>query len=155
MKKDFKTYNQKQGDLAAKWYLIDADGLPLGRISTEVAKLLIGKHKPTYTPHFDNGDYVVVVNSDKVLLTGRKEFGKIYYRHSGYIGNLRQLSLNAQRERNSTKIIYKSVGGMLPKNKLKKPRLARLKVYASAEHPHQPQQPTVCALENLKRPKNE
>ena len=149
--KSFKTYNQKKQDLNAKWHLIDVAGLPLGRVATEIAKLLVGKHKPTYTPHLDDGDYVVVINSDKVLLTGRKESDKIYYRHSGYIGNLRQLSLDKQRERNSTKIIYKSVGGMLPKNKLRAGRLGRLKVYVSAEHPHQPQQPVVYELASLKR----
>lgn len=148
--KDVRTYNQKGGDLQAKWHLIDAGALPLGRLASEVAKLLVGKHKPTYTPHLNDGDYVVVINSDALLLTGRKEKDKIYYRHSGYIGNLRALSAGSQRRRNSTKMIYAAVKGMLPKNKLRDPRLGRLKVYPGVEHPHDPQQPAVFEFKSLK-----
>ena len=144
--KPFKTYVQKPAETAAEWHLIDAAGLTLGRLAAEAAKLLVGKHKPTYTPHVDGGDYVVVVNSDLVAVTGRKEEEKIYYRHSGHIGNLRALSLGQQRSKNSTKLIHRAVRGMLPKNKLRPPRLARLKVYAGADHPHEPQKPAAYDL---------
>ena len=149
----FKTYNQKQQDLNAKWYLIDANGLPLGRLATATARLLVGKHKPTYTPHLNDGDCVVVINSDKVTLSGRKETDKIYYRHSGYIGNLRSLSAEQLRAKDSTKMIYLAVRGMLPKNKLRAPRLNRLKIYSATDHPHQPQQPTVYQIPKPKRVK--
>ena len=141
-----KTYSQKVADTAPEWHLIDATSLPLGRLSTEAAKLLTGKHKPTYTPHVNGGDYVVVINSDLIAVTGRKETGKSYWRHSGHIGNLRRLSFGQQRDRNSAKLIQHAVRGMLPKNKLRTERLSRLKVYPGADHPHQPQQPKYYEL---------
>lgn len=147
--KTFKTYNQKATDLKAQWYIVDALDLPLGRLAGEVSKLLVGKHKPTYTPHLNNGDWVIVINSDKFLVTGRKEEDKTYYRHSGYVGNLRQTTLAQQREKDSTKIIYTAIKGMLPKNKLRDLRLSRLKIYKTTDHPHQAQQPNIYKI-NLK-----
>ena len=136
-----KTYSQKPADVTRTWYVVDASNVPLGRLSTEVAKLLMGKHKPTYTPHTDGGDYVVIINSDNVALTGNKETEKTYYRHSGYIGNLRERTAEEQRALDSTKIIRDAVKGMMPKNKLAAGKLERLKVFTGAEHTHTAQQP--------------
>ncbi|MEM6997463.1 MAG: 50S ribosomal protein L13 [Patescibacteria group bacterium] len=141
-----KTFSQKQADVTRSWYIIDASDIPLGRLSTEVATLLTGKKKPTYTPHTDGGDFVVIINADKVKLTGQKETDKVYYRHSGYIGNLRERTAKEQRERNSIKLIEKSVKGMLPKNKLTAGRLERLKVYTDAAHKHEAQKPQTLTI---------
>ena len=136
-----KTFSPKPADITRAWHLIDASKMPLGRLSTQVATLLTGKHKPTYSPHMDSGDFVVIINSDALVVTGNKEEDKIYYRHSGYPGGIKQRTLTEQRGIDSTKVIKTSIKGMLPKNKLQADRLLRLKVYPGAEHPHAGQQP--------------
>ena len=141
-----KTYSQKKGEVSCQWYLIDASTLALGRVATEIAKLLIGKHKPTYTPHINNGDGVIVINSDQLVVTGNKKEEKFYYSHSGHLGNLRQWSLAQQMEKDSREVIYKAVQGMLPKNKLRQERLKRLRVYKTGEHSQEAQQPRTLAL---------
>ena len=137
----FKTFSQKPADVSRRWILIDAKDATLGRVSTQIAKYLIGKYKPTYTPHVDGGDYVVVINASELVVTGAKETDKMYYRHSGFPGGLKERSLKEQRELGSSKIIEKAVKGMLPKNKLAPERLARLRVFGGAEHTHNAQQP--------------
>ena len=146
-----KTYSQKPADVTRAWYVVDATDVPLGRLSTEVSRLLVGKHKPTYTPHTDGGDYIIVINSDKVALTGAKETDKTYYRHSGYIGNLRERTAAEQREKDSRKLISTAIKGMLPKNKLAAGRLERLKIYVDAEHTHAPQQPKEMTIKTGKK----
>lgn len=136
-----KTFSQKPVDVTREWFLVDASELPLGRLATIIADKLIGKNKPTYTPHVDGGDYVVVVNAEKVVVTGNKETGKIYYRHSGFPGGIKDASLAEVREKFPERIIENAVAGMLPKNKLSAARMARLKVFAGAEHTHTAQQP--------------
>ena len=139
--KQIKTYQPKAADLQPNWYLIDAAGMTLGRLASEAAKLLVGKHKPAYAPHLNCGDWVIIVNSNQVVLSGRKEEEKIYYRHSGYPGNLKSSSFNEQQQRDSRKAIRLAIYGMLPKNKLRQLRLERLKVYSAGEHPHAAQKP--------------
>ncbi len=119
-----------------KWYLVDADGKTLGRLSTEIAVLLRGKNKPTFAPHLDMGDYVVVINAEKVHLSGNKEEQKEYIHHTGYIGHLKRRPISRVRATNPTRILNESVAGMIPRNRLKKFILAKLKVYAGSEHPH-------------------
>ena len=137
-----KTYSQKTADISREWFLVDAKELPSGRIATIVANKLIGKSKPTYTPHIDNGDYVVVINAKELVVTGDKETGKIYYRHSGFPGGIKDATLAEVREKYPERIIEKAVQGMLPKNKLSSDRMARLKIFAGAEHAHTAQTPT-------------
>ena len=141
-----KTFSQKPADVARKWYVLDASTAPLGRLSTPAASLLLGKGKPTVTSHVDGGDYVIVINSDKLVVTGKKGTDKIYYKHSGFPGGLTSRTLNEQLELDSTKIIKKAVRGMLPDNKLRPARLERLKIYAGADHTHAPQQPKILDL---------
>ncbi len=136
-----KTYSQKTADVTRKWILIDASKAPLGRTAVVVAKYLTGKYKPTYTPHIDGGDYVVVINAANTVVTGGKEEAKTYYRHSGYPGSLKSLSLSQVRQKNPAKLIEEAVKGMVPKNKLSSLRMARLKVFPGAEHTHAPQKP--------------
>ena len=136
-----KTYSQKTADISREWFLIDAADAPLGRISTQIAKYLIGKYKPTYTPHVDNGDYVVVINAEKLIVTGNKETGKVYYRHSGFPGGIKDATLKEVREKYPERIIEAAVKGMIPRNKLASGRMARLKVFAGAEHAHTAQTP--------------
>lgn len=136
-----KTFSQKTADVSREWFLVDASELPLGRIATIIADKLIGKNKPTYTPHVDGGDYVVVINAEKVVVTGDKENQKIYYRHSGFPGGIKDATLAEVREKAPTRIIEAAVAGMLPKNKLSGGRMARLKVFVGAEHAHTAQQP--------------
>ncbi|MFZ1258105.1 MAG: 50S ribosomal protein L13 [Candidatus Saccharimonas sp.] len=138
---DFKTFSQKTTDVSRRWILIDAKDAPLGRVATEVAKYLIGKYKPTYTPHIDAGDYVVVINAAGVPVTGDKETGKVYYRHSGFPGGIKDATLKEVREQFPERIIEQAVRGMLPKNKLSPDRMARLKVFAGSEHAHTAQKP--------------
>ena len=138
---DFKTFSQKPSDVTRRWILIDAKDATLGRVSTEIAKYLIGKYKPTYTPHVDAGDYVVVINAEKLVVTGNKETGKIYYRHSGFPGGIKDATLAEVREKFPERIIEKAVQGMLPKNKLSADRMGRLKIFAGAEHAHAAQTP--------------
>jgi large subunit ribosomal protein L13 len=140
--KQFKTFSQKPAEVSREWFLIDAaESATLGRLSTEIAKIITGKSKVSFTPHVDNGDYVVVINAEKVNVTGSKDLTKKYYRHSGYVGNLKTETLGELREKNPEKIIVEAVKGMLPKNKLQDERIARLKVFAGAEHAHTAQTP--------------
>lgn len=136
-----KTYSQKAAEVARKWILIDASEAPLGRISTIIAQYLTGKQKPTYTPHIDGGDHVVVINADKLVVTGNKEEAKKYYRYSGYPSGLKEASLRQVREKDSTQAVIAAVKGMLPKNKLQPERLKRLKVYKDENHAHAAQKP--------------
>lgn len=136
-----KTYSQKPTEVSRRWILIDASQAPLGRVATQIAKYLIGKYKPTYTPHVDGGDYVVVINAADVVVTGDKETGKIYYRHSGFPGGIKDASLAEVREKFPERIIEAAVRGMLPKNKLVDDRMKRLRVFAGSEHTHGPQTP--------------
>ena len=136
-----KTFSQKPADVTREWFLVDASELPLGRIATIVADKLIGKSKPTYTPHVDGGDYVVVINAKNLVVTGDKETGKIYYRHSGFPGGIKDATLAEVREKFPERIIEKAVQGMLPKNKLSAGRMARLRVFTGAEHTHTAQTP--------------
>lgn len=136
-----RTYSQKPSEVSRRWILIDASEAPLGRVSTQVAKYLIGKYKPTYTPHIDGGDYVVVINAKNTVVTGAKETDKKYYRHSGFPGGIKEARLEEVREKSPERIIEAAVKGMLPRNKLAADRLARLRVFAGAEHTHTAQTP--------------
>ena len=136
-----KTYSQKPVEVSRRWILIDAKDLPLGRLSTEISKYLIGKYKPTYTPHIDGGDYVVVINAAEVPVTGNKEEKKIYYRHSGFPGGIKDATLKEVRAKFPERIIENAVKGMLPKNKLSPERMKRLKVFPASEHAHTAQTP--------------
>lgn len=136
-----KTFSQKTADVSREWFLIDAAELPLGRIATIIADKLIGKSKPTYTPHVDGGDYVVVINAANLVVTGDKETDKIYYRHSGFPGGIKDATLAEVREKYPERIIEKAVQGMLPKNKLSAGRMARMKIFAGSEHAHTAQTP--------------
>ena len=136
-----KTYSPKAGEIARQWYVVDASELPLGRLCTVVARLLTGKHKPQYAPHVDSGDFVIVVNADKAVLTGRKEQQKTYYRHSTYPGGLKSESAARLRQRRPTQLVERAVWGMLPKNRLGRRQLRKLKVYAGPEHRHAAQKP--------------
>jgi large subunit ribosomal protein L13 len=136
-----KTWNAKPGEIDREWYLVDAEGQTLGRIATHIADTLRGKDKPQYTPHVDTGDFVVVVNAEKVAVTGNKLDDKRYYRHSGYPGGLRSRTLREQLERRPEEVIRKAVKGMLPRNRLARAQLRKLKIYAGPEHPHAAQAP--------------
>jgi large subunit ribosomal protein L13 len=136
-----KTWNAKPGEVERRWYLVDADGKTLGRLATRVADTLRGKDKAQYTPHVDSGDFVIVVNADKVRVTGKKLDDKIYYRHSGYPGGIRSRTLREELERRPTEVIRKAVKGMLPRNRLGRAQLTKLKVYAGPDHPHEAQAP--------------
>ncbi len=136
-----KTLSAKPAEVRRKWYVVDADGKTLGRLSTEIARRLRGKHKPEYTPHVDTGDYIVVVNAEKVRVTGDKEQAKMYHHHTGYIGSLKSINLGKLREKAPERIIEKAVKGMLPKNALGRDMYRKLKVYAGANHQHSAQQP--------------
>lgn len=142
-----KTYNAKPGEVAREWYLVDADGLTLGRLATRIADTLRGKRKPQYTPHVDTGDFVVVVNAERIAVTGNKLDQKRYYRHSGYPGGLRSRTLREQLERRPTEVLRSAVKGMLPKNRLARQQLTKLKIYAGPEHPHVAQNPRPLDLE--------
>ena len=148
-----KTYSAKPSEVTRKWYVVDASQIPLGRLSTQVANLLTGKGKPMYTAHIDCGDYVIVINSDKLVTTGKKLTDKTYYKHSGYPGGLRETSLSFELEKDSTKVVKKSVRGMLPVNKLRSDRLIRLKVYKGEEHNHSAQKPVELNLTDKKEDK--
>ena len=136
-----KTYSAKPGEIVREWYLVDAQGQTLGRLATQIADTLRGKRKPQYTPHVDTGDFVVVVNAEKVAVTGNKLDQKRYYRHSGYPGGLRSRTLREQLERRPTEVLRTAVRGMLPKNRLARRQLTKLKIYAGPEHPHEAQNP--------------
>ncbi|NOY73705.1 MAG: 50S ribosomal protein L13 [Gammaproteobacteria bacterium] len=138
-----KTYSAKPATVKHDWYVVDAADKTLGRLSTEIARRLKGKHKAIYTPHIDTGDYIIVVNAGSVKVTGNKAKDKIYYRHTGYIGNLKSISFEKLQEKAPEQIIEKAVKGMLPKNPLGRAMFKKLKVYAGADHPHAAQQPLV------------
>ena len=144
-----KTFSMKPADVTRTWYVLDASELPLGRIATRAASLLIGKAKPTVTAHVDGGDYVIITNSDNLKVTGNKLIGKKYYRHSGFPGGLREASLTEKLAKDSTEVIVQAVRGMLPVNKLRDGRLQRLKVYAGPEHQHDAQKPQVISLKKV------
>lgn len=137
------THSVKASEIERKWYVIDADGKVLGRLASEVAKLLKGKHKPTYTTNLDVGDYVVVVNTDKMILTGNKMEDKIYRRHTGYIGNMKEIAAKDAMAKDSTNVLMLAVKGMLPKNTLGRKMLTKLRVYAGNEHEQTAQKPEV------------
>ena len=141
-----KTFSAKHDEVERHWYLVDATNKTLGRLSTEIASRLRGKHKPIYTPHVDTGDYIVVVNASKIRVTGNKMTDKVYYKHSGYIGNMKSMNLETMLEKNPERVIMKSVKGMLPKNKLSNAMLKKLRVFAGPEHNHISQKPEVLEL---------
>jgi large subunit ribosomal protein L13 len=136
-----RTWTAKKDDVERRWYVVDAEGQTLGRLATRIADTLRGKRKPEYTPHIDTGDFVVVVNAEKIAVTGKKLDDKIYYRHSGYPGGLRERTLGEQLAKRPTEVIRMAVKGMLPRNRLARQQLTKLKVYAGPEHPHGPQNP--------------
>jgi large subunit ribosomal protein L13 len=136
-----KTWNAKNDEIERRWYVVDADGQTLGRLATRIADTLRGKRKPEYTPHVDTGDFVVVVNAEKIAVTGKKREEKIYYRHSGYPGGLRERTLGEELERRPTEVLRKAVKGMLPRNRLARQQINKLKIYAGPEHPHVAQNP--------------
>jgi large subunit ribosomal protein L13 len=136
-----KTWNAKAEDVERRWYVVDAEGETLGRLATRIADALRGKGKPQYTPHVDSGDFVVVVNAEKVAVTGKKMEEKLYYRHSGYPGGLRVRTLREQLDRQPTEVLRKAVKGMLPRNRLARRQITKLKVYAGPQHPHEAQNP--------------
>ena len=142
-----KTWNAKPGEVTRRWYVVDAEGQTLGRLATRIADTLRGKGKAEYTPHVDTGDFVVVVNAEKIQVTGNKLDQKLYYRHSGYPGGLRSRPLREQLERRPTEVIRKAVKGMLPRNRLGRAQIGKLKVYAGPEHPHEAQSPEPLKLE--------
>lgn len=141
-----KTVSAKAKDIERVWYLVDASGKTLGRLATEIARRLRGKHKPIYTPHVDTGDYVVVVNAEKVRVTGKKEKDKIYHHHSQYPGGLKSINLEKLRAKNPIRILELAIKGMLPKNPLGRAMYRKLKVYAGPEHQHMAQQPQVLDI---------
>jgi large subunit ribosomal protein L13 len=143
-----KTWNAKPGEVARNWYVVDADGKTLGRLATAIAITLRGKHKPQYTPHIDTGDFVVVVNAEKIAVTGQKLDQKLYHRHSGYPGGLRTRTLREQLDRQPTEVLRKAVKGMLPRNRLSRAQLTKLKIYAGPAHPHEAQAPKPLPLED-------
>lgn len=136
-----KTYVAKPSTINRDWYIVDASGMRLGRLATQIADTLRGKNKPDYTPHIDTGDFVIVVNAEKIAVTGRKLENKMYYRHTGYPGGLKQRTLGEMLERQPEEVIRKAVRGMMPKNRLSRAQIKKLKVYAGSAHPHEAQQP--------------
>ena len=141
-----KTYSAKPGEIARNWYLVDADGQTLGRLATQIADTLRGKGKPQYTPHVDTGDFVIVVNAEKIHVTGQKLDKKLVYRHSGFPGGLKSRTLREQLERRPTEVLRKAVKGMLPRNRLARQQINKLKIYAGPAHPHEAQAPKPLPL---------
>ena len=142
------TYSPKAAEIEKSWHVVDADGVPLGRLCTEVARLLRGKHKPTWAPHIDTGDFVVVVNAEKVVLTGRKEQDKIYYRSTTRPGSIKSETAAERRRKHPERLVEAGVWGMLPKGPLGRKQYSKLKVYAGPSHPHQAQQPRPFEVEH-------
>ncbi len=142
-----KTYQANASDRERGWWVVDADGKTLGRLASQIANVLRGKNKPTYTPHVDVGDFVVVINAEKIAVTGKKRTDKRYYRHSGYPGGIRSRTLGEMLDRRPEEVIRKAVKGMLPRNKLARAQLRKLKVYAGSEHPHEAQKPKDLEIE--------
>jgi len=141
-----RTFTPTPADIERGWYVVDAAGVPLGRLASEIARILRGKHKPTFAPHVDGGDFVVVVNAAEVAVTGTKETDKVYYRHSGYPGGLRAETLAEVRAKHPERLVESAVRGMLPKNKLGRRMIKKLKVYAGPDHPHAAQAPEPLEL---------
>lgn len=141
-----KTLSTRREDVRHDWYVVDAEGRTLGRLASEIARRLRGKHKAEFTPHVDTGDYIVVVNAEKVRVTGTKEDSKIYYRHSGYPGGIKSASLGKVRESHPERILASAVKGMMPRNRLGRAMYRKLKIYAGPEHPHTAQQPQALEL---------
>jgi large subunit ribosomal protein L13 len=141
-----RTFTQKQAEIERDWYVVDAAGETLGRLASKIAPILKGKHKPSYTPHLDCGDFVVIVNAEKVRVTGRKLDQKFYHRHSGYPGGLTSISLKDQLDKHPERVLEAAIRGMLPKNRLGRRMIKKLKVYAGSAHPHQAQQPKPLEL---------
>jgi len=144
-----RTFSLRKEDVQKDWWVIDVKDKPLGRVSSRIAFILRGKHKADFTPHVDNGDFVIVLNADKVILTGKKEQQKVYRSHSGYIGKLKEISFSKKKEKSPEDVIFNAVSGMLPKNKLGRKIIKKLKIYRSDEHPHQAQKPKVLDLEGV------
>ncbi|MBW1697215.1 MAG: 50S ribosomal protein L13 [Deltaproteobacteria bacterium] len=140
------TYSAKPSDNKGKWWIVDAEGMVLGRLASRVASILRGKHNPLFTPHVDTGDFVIVINADKLILTGRKWDQKTYYRHSGYVGGLKSITARALREKKPEDLVRFAVKGMLPKNRLGRKLFKKLKVYAGSSHPHKAQTPEVLKI---------
>ena len=140
------TSSAKSSDNPQKWYVVDANGAVLGRLASQVAHRLRGKHNPSFTPHVDTGDWVIVINAEKIVLTGRKMDQKMYYRHSGYIGNLKQMSAKELLEKKPEELVRSAVKGMLPKNRLGRRQFKKLKVYTGSAHPHEAQQPEIIQI---------
>jgi large subunit ribosomal protein L13 len=143
---DRRTFSPRAGDIQRDWFIVDAEGLTLGRLATVVASTLRGKNKPTYAPHMDMGDFVIVVNAEKIKVTGKKETDKFYYRHSGYPGGLTAVMLRDMRQRFPDRILREAVKGMLPRTTLGEKQLGKLKIYAGTDHPHAAQQPKPLPL---------
>ncbi len=141
-----KTYSVKASEIQRGWYLVDAENQALGRLASKIAAILRGKHKPTFSPHLDTGDFVVVVNAEKVRLSGRKKEYKTYFRHSGYPGGKRNVPIAEVLDQHPERVLYQAVKGMLPKNKLGSKQLKKLKIYAGPDHPHEAQQPEELEL---------
>lgn len=148
--KTAKTYSAKPGDVTRAWYVLDAAEAPLGRVATKAATLLTGKGKPMFTSHIDTGDFVVIINAGKVVVTGNKASQKMYYKHSGFPGGLRERTFTEQMEKDPTAVIFQAIRGMLPVNRLRDERLARLKIYVDAEHKHEAQKPKVISVKEGK-----
>ena len=144
-----RTYSPKPGDVQRQWHVIDAQDVVLGRLASQTASLLRGKHKPVYAPHVDTGDFVIIVNADKVHLSGNKRTQKMAYRHSGYPGGLRQRSVGEMLEKQPDRLVEKAIKGMLPKNRLGRAMGKKLKVYAGPEHPHAAQKPTTYEIHQV------
>ncbi len=140
------TWTVRPGDIERKWYIVDASDLILGRLATQIATVLRGKHRPEYTPHADCGDHVIVINAGKIAVTGNKEAAKVYYRHSGYAGGIKSITLEKQREKHPERIIELAVKGMMPKGPLGRAMLKKMKVYAGSSHPHTAQKPETLKL---------
>jgi large subunit ribosomal protein L13 len=140
------TVSAKPAEVRREWYVVDADGKTLGRLASEIARRLKGKHKPIFTPHVDTGDYVIVVNAGKVRVTGNKLKDKMYYRHTGYVGNMKSISLEKQLDQHPERVIETAVRGMLPRNPLGRAMMKKLRVFGGAEHPHTAQQPKPLEL---------
>ena len=145
------TYAPKPAEIVRKWYIIDADGLVLGRLATEVARLLRGKHQPFFAPNCDTGDHVIIINASKVVMTSNKASQKFYYRHSGYPGGLRSTSYADLLDTDPVALVERAIAGMVPKNTLGRQQLSKLKVYAGAEHPHDAQQPVNYDTASIRR----
>ncbi len=141
-----KTHVTKPAEVKRQWFVVDAEGQTLGRLASEIAKIIKGKHKPIYSPSVDCGDYVIVINAEKIKVTGRRLDQKKYYRHSGYMGGLTEISLRDQLDRYPTRVLDSAVRGMLPKNSLGRKMAMKLKLYAGSEHPHEAQQPVPLEL---------